>query len=221
MIRVPRGSFDVRDRALALDLRMEIAVVRQILAAGVSYGTSELSQLFEAIPEEIEAAVVPLVSGGLVSREGDLVAVPRLDANDINALIDERIAVDRRIVNLATPDLGTEAREQIRRLVRQAHLASVVGDLEIMVKHDTTIDHIIAMSCPDKGLCLRSRALKSLVRRFWAHTKPFLDVVPMMDMRLNQIDAVAAGDPGMAEALTVKVLEAVRTLLVPPLPAEH
>jgi DNA-binding GntR family transcriptional regulator len=214
-IRIPRPEFDTADETIALPVRIEIAVVRQVLRPGESVALTLLAERFRCGAEELAAALVPLHEGGLLRIDGEAVRVPALDVADIDSLLDERRALETRILARVMPRLTKASRKQLLHLIRYAHMAAVVGDLEIMVKHDTAIDDLLAHLCDDHALVLRSRAVKSLVRRIWAHTQSYLDLVPMMELRRKAIEAIAAGDAAAAEALTLEVIEAVRRLLSP------
>jgi DNA-binding GntR family transcriptional regulator len=214
-IRIPRGEFDIRDSAIDLMVRVEIAVVRQMLAPGSVVPLSRLAEMFTANEAAIRSALVPLHAGGLVELSDERVRIPDLVYSDIDSLLAERADIEVRITREVVSRLTEEHREQLRGLIRYAHMAAVVGDLEIMVKHDTAIDNIIASLCPDKAAVLRSRVVKSLIRRIWADSQPFLDLVPMMNLRRKAVEALIAGDTELAVRCAVEVIDAVRSLLAP------
>jgi DNA-binding GntR family transcriptional regulator len=214
-IRIPRPAFDPADDAIALPVRIEIAVVRQVLKPGETVPLVALAERFRCGAEALAEALAPLHAGGLLRIEGSAVRIPDLAVADIDGLLDERRALETRIVARVMERLSEADRKQLLHLIRYAHMAAVVGDLEIMVKHDTAIDDLLAHLCDDHALVLRSRTVKSLVRRIWAHTQTYLDLVPMMELRRKAIEAIAAGDAAAAEAMTLEVIEAVRLLLSP------
>jgi DNA-binding GntR family transcriptional regulator len=213
-IRIPRGEFDLKDQAIELMVRLDIAVVRQMLAPGQIVTEEDLRLVFDADGDDVASVVERAVSGGLLERVGDRLRVPALVHSDIVALLDERTALEERITREVVPKLPQDVRERMRHLIRHAHMAAVVGDLEIMVKHDTAIDDLIADAYADRRLVERSRVVKSLIRRIWADTQPYLDLVPMMELRRLHVEAIVEGDADAAARRSADVIDAVRRLLV-------
>lgn len=214
-IRIPRGEFDLRDDSVGLQVRIEIAVVRQLLKPGESVPLESLRDRFSCGDKELREALGVLDRGGLVRLVGETIHVPVLEPGDLDRLLDERSALEKRMIRRVVERLGEADRKQLQHLIRYAHMAAVVGDLEIMVKHDSGIDDLMASVCDEPDLALRSRTVKSLIRRIWAHTQSYLDLVPMMELRRKAIEAVASGDVAAAEACALDVVEAVRRLLAP------
>lgn len=214
-IRIPRGEFDLRDDSVDLPVRIEIAVVRQLLKPGDTIPLGAIQERFGCSGADLDIALAALDRGGLIKRDGEHVKVPDLVPGDLDRLLDERRELEQRIIRRVVVRLDEAERKQLLHLIRYAHMAAVVGDLEIMVKHDSGIDDLMARVCDEPDLALRSRTVKSLIRRIWAHTQSYLDLVPMMELRRKAIEAVASGDVEVAEARTLEVIEAVRKLLTP------
>jgi DNA-binding GntR family transcriptional regulator len=209
-------GFSARSAAQELKIAVELAIVRQQLQPGAQLSLAALAGQFQAGQDLVLAVVGLLARGGLVTFDGETVGIPAFDHADLHPLLAERALVDARLVGSVVGLLSEEKCREIVRLIRHAHMAARVGDLEIMVKNDSAVDDVIRDHAPDPDLALRSHVLKTLIRRIWLREKPYADLVPLMDTRRRMVEAMAAGDAQASAHHAIAVVEAVRGLLSRP-----
>ncbi|MDJ1158405.1 GntR family transcriptional regulator [Chelatococcus sp. SYSU_G07232] len=190
---------------------IEDRIVRLELAPGARLTEQELAQRVGLGRTPVREALQRLVADGLIvvfPRKG--IAVAAINPLDVLLALDTRAVLERLVAGAAARRATGSTRAALRKLAADIEAAAAAGDLERYMQLDRGIDRLLGEIAGNPFAVRALAPLESMARRAWFYFRRDEDLKTAARYHAAVLEAVAAGDPGGAEAASDALVAHVR-----------
>lgn len=198
-------NFDIQNHKPLREMVYE-ELKMQILTGGIIPGTRmmevELAEEMGVSRTPIREAIRKLEKEGLVTIEPRRGAyASRISTDDMVEILEVRQDLEGLAAELAASRMDEERRAQLEDIAKNYNEAVEAGDMDSMIKYDTSFHRLIVDSCNNKILVHMVEQLQELVLRFrYIYYDNFKRAEHMPEEHRAILDAIGEKDAAKARA---------------------